>query len=80
MEPVASLTSPRPVFAAAFPAPPVSASLVSGVEPILTPVLVALVVGETISGLSLAGGVIVFVTIMVYNVLSARLEAKQAAA
>ena len=61
-------------------APPVSASLVSGIEPILNPVLVALVVGETITGLSLAGGVIVFVTIMVYNVLSARLEAKQAAA
>ena len=61
-------------------APPVSASLVSGIEPILNPVLVALVVGETITGLSLVGGVIVFVTIMAYNVLSARLEAKQTAA
>ena len=61
-------------------APPVSASLVSGVEPILNPVLVALVVGETLTGLSIVGGVIVFVTIMVYNVLSARQEAKQAAA
>ena len=58
-------------------APPVSASLVSGIEPILNPVLVALVVGETLTGLSIVGGVIVFVTIMVYNVLSARLEARQ---
>ena len=56
-------------------APPVSASLVSGVEPILNPVLVAIVVGETLTGLSIVGGIIVFVTIMVYNVLSARQEA-----
>ena len=59
-------------------APPVSASLVSGVEPILNPVLVAIVVGETLTGLSIVGGIIVFVTIMVYNVLSARQEAAQA--
>lgn len=53
-------------------APPVSASLVAGIEPILNPVLVALVVGETLTGLSIVGGIIVFVTIMVYNVLSTR--------
>ena len=60
-------------------APPVSASLVSGVEPVLNPVLVALVVGETLTGLSIVGGVIVFVSIMTYNVLSARQEQKQPA-
>jgi drug/metabolite transporter (DMT)-like permease len=60
-------------------APPVSASLVSGIEPILNPLLVAVVLGETITGLSLVGGAVVFVTIMVYNVLSARQEAREAA-
>ena len=56
-------------------APPVSASLVGGIEPILNPVLVALVLGETLTGLSVIGGVIVFATIMIYNVLTARQEA-----
>lgn len=61
-------------------APPVSASLVSGIEPVLNPVLVAVVVGETLTGLSIVGGVIVFVSIMVYNALSARQETETAAA
>lgn len=60
-------------------APPVSASLVTGIEPILNPILVALVVGETITGLSLAGGAIVFVTIMVYNLIGARADQKNQA-
>ena len=55
-------------------APPVSASLVSGIEPILNPVLVAIVVGESLSGLALLGGAIVFISIMVYNVLTSKLE------
>lgn len=55
-------------------APPVSASLVTGIEPILNPVLVAIVLGEMISPLSLVGGVIVFVSIMVYNVLTTKME------
>lgn len=57
-------------------APPVSASLVTGVEPILNPILVAVVVGETITGLSLVGGAIVFLTIMAYNVIGARMDRK----
>ncbi len=57
-------------------APPTSASLVAGVEPILNPVLVAIVVGETMTGLSVAGGIIVFVVIMVYNVLLTRKPAR----
>ena len=58
-------------------APPVSASLVTGIEPILNPLMVALVVGETITGLSLVGGAIVFVTIMVYNLASAQMDKKK---
>ena len=55
-------------------APPVSASLVSGIEPILNPVLVAIVLGEALSGLALLGGAIVFISIMVYNILTVRAE------
>lgn len=58
-------------------APPVSACLVAGIEPILNPVLVAVVLGEMISPLSLLGGAIVFVSIMGYNVLTTKQE-KQA--
>ena len=53
-------------------APPIPASLIAGIEPVLNPVLVALVIGETLSGLSVVGGVIVFVSVMAYNLLSAR--------
>ena len=55
-------------------APPVPASLVAGIEPVLNPVLVALVVGETLSGWSILGGIVVFGTVMVYNVIEARRE------
>jgi drug/metabolite transporter (DMT)-like permease len=55
-------------------APPVSASLVSGIEPILNPVLVAIVLGEPLSGLALLGGGIVFISIMIYNILTVRTE------
>lgn len=59
-------------------APPVSASLVTGIEPVLNPILVAVVLGEMISPLSLLGGAIVFITIMVYNIISARREHQEA--
>ena len=55
-------------------APPVSASLVSGIEPILNPVLVAIVLGETLTGLSILGGAIVFISVMVYNLINAKKE------
>ena len=58
-------------------APPVPASLVAGIEPVLNPILVALVVGETLSGWSILGGIVVFVTVMVYNVVMARKEKKE---
>lgn len=58
-------------------AKPITASLVAGIEPILNPILVALVVGETLSPLSLVGGGVVFVSVMTYNLLCLRQEKKQ---
>ena len=43
----------------------------------ITPVLVALVVGETLSPLSLVGGGVVFVSVMTYNLLCLRQEKNQ---
>ena len=60
-------------------APPVSASLVAGIEPILNPILVAVVLGETLTKLSLLGGAIVFLSIMAYNVLTTKTEKKDEA-
>lgn len=57
---------------------PVTANLITGIEPVLNPILVALVVGETLSPLSMLGGGIVFVSVMVYNVLSARSGEREA--
>lgn len=51
---------------------PVTGSLISGIEPILNPVLVALVLHETITPLAGVGGAVVLVTIMAYNLLGAR--------
>ncbi len=52
--------------------PPVTASLITGLEPIMNPLLVAVFYGETVSTLSIIGSVIVVCTIMVYNFLLAR--------
>lgn len=52
--------------------PPVKASLITGLEPIMNPLLVAVFYGETVSTLSIIGSVIVVCTIMVYNFLLAR--------
>lgn len=61
-------------------AKPITASLVAGIEPVLNPVLVALVVGETLSPLALVGGAVVFLSVMVYNLLCLRLEQREKAA
>ena len=58
---------------------PITASLVTGIEPVLNPILVALVVGEVLTPLALLGGAIVFISVMVYNVLNLRLEKQRAA-
>lgn len=51
---------------------PVTAVLVSGIEPILNPVLVAIFLGELISPISAVGGGIVLLSITVYQVLLSR--------
>lgn len=52
--------------------PPVTASLITGMEPILNPLLVAAFYGERITALSVAGCVIVVCSILGYNVWLAR--------
>lgn len=52
--------------------PPVTASLITGMEPILNPLLVAAFYGERVSALSAVGSVIVVGSIVAYNVWLAR--------
>jgi drug/metabolite transporter (DMT)-like permease len=52
--------------------PAVTASLITGMEPILNPLWVALFFGETLSPLSLAGGAAVVASILAYNVWLSR--------
>ena len=47
--------------------PPVTASLITGLEPIMNPLPVAAFYGETVSTLSIIGSVIVVCTILFYN-------------
>lgn len=53
--------------------PPVTASLVSGIEPVLNPILVAVFYGERMSALALAGAAIVICGVVGYNVLKVRM-------
>ena len=52
--------------------PPVTASLITGMEPIMNPLLVAAFYGERVTALSVVGSVIVVCSIMGYNVWMAR--------
>ena len=52
--------------------PPVTASLITGMEPIMNPLLVAAFYGERVSPLAIAGAVIVVCSILAYNVWLAR--------
>ena len=52
--------------------PAVTASLISGIEPVLNPILVAVFYREMIGPVSLVGAVIVLGAILTYNVLKAR--------
>ena len=52
--------------------PPVTASLVSGIEPVLNPILVAVFYGEAMGPFALIGAAIVIVGVVGYNVLQAR--------
>ena len=49
---------------------PVTASIINGVEPILSSVLVAVFWGEMLTPLSLIGAVIVVAAILIYNILT----------
>ena len=52
--------------------PPVTASLVSGIEPVLNPLLVATFYGETVGPYALTGAAVVICGVVGYNVLKAR--------
>ena len=56
--------------------PPVTASLVSGIEPVLNPILVAVFYHETMGRFALAGAAIVVLGVVGYNVIQARQGAK----
>jgi len=52
--------------------PAVAASLISGIEPILNPILVAVFYGEPVGSMALVGAVIVIGSVIIYNVLKAK--------
>lgn len=52
--------------------PPVTASLISGIEPVLNPILVAVFYGETIGPMALVGAVIVIGSVVAYNAIEAK--------
>ncbi len=52
--------------------PPVTASLVSGIEPVLNPILVAVFYGERMGTFALVGAAIVICGVVGYNVLKVR--------
>lgn len=58
--------------------PAVTASLVSGIEPVLNPILVAVFYHETVGPLALLGAVIVVGSIVLYNVLLTKTPQKVA--
>ena len=55
--------------------PPVTACLVSGIEPVLNPILVAIFYKEIMSTYALIGAAIVIFGVVAYNVLKARTDA-----
>ncbi len=57
--------------------PPITASLVSGIEPVLNPILVAVFYREFIGPLALLGAVIVIGGVVAYNVLDIKLTQKE---
>lgn len=54
--------------------PPVTASLVSGIEPVLNPILVAVFYGETVGPFALVGAAIVICGVVGYNILKVKLD------
>ena len=60
--------------------PPVTASLVSGIEPVLNPILVAVFYGETMGRFALVGAAIVIGGVVTYNVLRVRVHEEKSPA
>ncbi len=60
--------------------PAVTASLITGLEPIMNPLLVAVFYHEKITALSLAGAVVVVASIILYNIQLAKKPAPESAA
>ena len=56
--------------------PPVTASLISGIEPVLNPILVAIFYKEAIGAYAMVGAAIVIGGVVAYNVLKLKLGAK----
>lgn len=56
--------------------PAVTASLVSGIEPVLNPLLVAVFYNEEMGKFALIGAAIVIIGVVTYNVLKGRMDAK----
>lgn len=54
--------------------PSVTASLVSGIEPVLNPVLVAVFYGETVGAFALVGAFIVIAGVVAYNIIKDKKE------
>ena len=54
--------------------PAVTASLVSGIEPVLNPILVAVFYGEKMGTMALVGAAIVIAGVVGYNILKLKLE------
>ena len=54
--------------------PAVTASLVSGIEPVLNPILVAVFYGEKMGTMALVGAAIVIIGVVGYNILKLKLE------
>lgn len=58
--------------------PPLTASLISMVEPIINPILAAAVLGEMLTPMAMVGAVIVIVSVILYNIAQEKLKPKQA--
>ncbi len=58
---------------------PVTASLIAALEPLLNPIWVMLATGEKPGAFAVAGGAVVLVTIVVYNIISIRRSRAEAA-
>ena len=59
--------------------PPVTASLIAALEPLLSPIWVMMATGEKPGAFAIAGGVVVLITIVVYNMISTRRSRAEAA-